>query len=306
MSGFARPFLLPLAALAPVALAWLALIRRRHLRVPSLAAVRRPRIAADLATALALAAVTVAWLAAAGPRRVSLRAAPAVGRDVVVLLDLSASMETPGRQGNGFAAARWAVERLAELRREDRLALVVFGGKAAVLSPLTGDHTTLLALASSLTPATFGNETAIGDALAVAVEQLRNTGRGSGAIVLVSDGESNAGVLDPLTAAEVAADRGIPVSTIAVGPESTASEPSQINEALLREIAHRTGGEFARARDAKALTAAFEHLAALEPSARPAPAQRTWIDRSTAPARWAAVLLLAAALAELVNRRAWA
>lgn len=306
MSGFARPLLLPLALLAPVALTWLTLVRRRHLRAPSLAPVRRPRVVADLATVLALAALAVAWLAAAGPRDASLRDAPSVGRDLVVLLDLSASMGARDHQGDGFAAARRVVERLAELRKHDRLALVAFGGKAAVLSPLTGDHATLLTLASSLAPATFGRETAIGDALAVAVEQLRNTRRGSGGIVLVSDGESNAGALDPATAAEVAADRGIPVSTVAVGPEPRAGEPTQVNEALLREIARRTGGEFARARDAEALTAAFEHLAALEPGVRPAPARRIWIDRSEAPARWAAVLLLAAALAELVNRRAWA
>jgi Ca-activated chloride channel family protein len=306
VSGFARPFLLPLAVLAPVALAWLTLVRRRHLRVPSLAAVRRPRIAADLATTLAVAALAVAWLAAAGPRDVSRRTAPSVGRDLVVLLDLSASMGAPGRQGDGFAGAQRAVERLAELRRDDRLALVAFGGKAAVLSPLTADHTTLLTLASSLAPATFGSETAIGDALAVAVEQLRTTRRGSGGIVLVSDGESNSGALDPATAAEVAADRGIPVSTIAVGPEPKAGEPSRVNEALLREIARRTGGEFAQARDAEALTAAFEHLAALEPSVRPPPARLVLNDRSAAPSRWAVVLLLAAALAELVNRRAWA
>jgi len=306
VSDFARPFLLPLAVLAPVALAWLTLVRRHHLRVPSLAAVRRPRIAADLATTLALVALAVAWLAAAGPRHASRRDTPSVGRDLVVLLDLSASMGAPGRHGESFTAARQAVERLAQLRREDRFALVAFGGKAAVLSPLTGDHATLLALASSLAPATFGSETAIGDALAVAMEQLRNTRRGSGGIVLVSDGESNAGVLDPLTAAEAAADRGIPVSTVAVGPDPKAGEAPQVNEGLLREIARRTGGEFARARDAEALTAAFEHLAALEPSVNPAPAQHIWIDRSAAPARWATALLLAAAFAELVNRRAWA
>ena len=193
MSAFAHPLLLPLALLAPAALAWLTLIRRRHLRVPSLTRVRQPRLAVDVATVLALTAVGVAWLGAAGPRRASQRDVPSVGRDLVVLLDLSASMAGSPGQGDGFAAARHAVQRLAELRRDDRLGLVVFGGRAAVLSPLTRDHTTFLALASSLAPATLGKETAIGDALAVALEQLRDTKRGSGGIVLVSDGANNAG-----------------------------------------------------------------------------------------------------------------
>jgi Ca-activated chloride channel family protein len=306
VSEFARPFLLPMAGLAPVALAWLVLVRRRHLRIPSLAQVRRSRLAADIATVLALIGLVCAWLAAAGPRRASLRDTPAAGRDLVVLLDLSASMTRPSDENSGFAAARRAVQRLADLRRDDRLALVAFGRKAAVLSPLTQDHAVLLALASSVTPATFGAETAIGDALAVALQQLRETRRSSGGIVLVSDGENNAGALDPLTAAEVAAERGVPVSTVAVGPDGTPSAPSQVNEKLLRDIARRTGGEFVRVRDEQALTASFEHLAAIQPTVGPAPAQRIWNDRSASPASLAAVLLLAAVVAELVNRRAWA
>jgi len=306
VSEFAHPILLPLAMLAPAALAWLTLIRKRHLRVPSLARVRRSRLAVDAATALALTAVGVAWLGAAGPRRASQRDVPSVGRDLVVLLDLSASMAAPRGQADGFPAAQHAVQRLAELRRDDRLGLVAFGGRAAVLSPLTRDHTTFLAVASSLAPATLGKETAIGDALAVALEQLRDTRRGSGGIVLVSDGANNAGALDPATAAEAAADRGIPVSTVAVGAEMGTGAVPQANESLLREVARRTGGEFVRARDGNALSAAFEHLAALEPSVAPPPAQRTWIDRSATPARFAAALLLAAALAEFINRRAWA
>jgi Ca-activated chloride channel family protein len=267
--------------------------------------VRRPRLAIDAATALALAAVGIAWLGAAGPRRSSHRNVPSVGRDLVVLLDLSASMAGPTRQENGFAAAQHAVQRLAELRRDDRLGLVAFGGRAAVLSPLTRDHTTFLALASSLAPATLGKETAIGDALAVALEQLRDTRRGSAGIVLVSDGANNAGALDPATAAEAAADRGIPVSTVAVGAEPGTGTIFQANESLLREVARRTGGEFVRARDGEALTAAFEHLAALEASI--APAGTAHMDRPQRRTRTLGrALLLAAALAELINRRAWA
>jgi Ca-activated chloride channel family protein len=306
VSDFARPFLLPVAVLAPLALAWLVVVRRRHLRIPSLVQVRRSQLAVDVATVLALIGLVCAWVGAAGPRQASLQATPSLGRNLVVLLDLSASMARPHDSNSGFAAAQRAVQRLADLRRDDRLALVAFGRKAAVLSPLTQDHAALLALASSVSPATFGSETAIGDALAVALQQLHGTTRGSGAIVLVSDGENNAGALDPLTAAEVAAERGVPVSTIGVGPNGTPDAPSQVNEKLLREIARRTGGEFVRARDEQALMASFEHLAAIQPTVGPAPAQRIWNDRSASPARLAAVLLLAATVAELVNRRAWA
>jgi Ca-activated chloride channel homolog len=306
VTGFARPFLLPLALLAPLALAWLTVVRRRHLRIPGLTVRLQRRFAVDVATALALAGLAVAWVAAAGPRTGALRDPSAFGRDLVVLLDLSASMGAPTGQADTLAAARRAVERLAELRRGDRLALVAFAGKAVVLAPLTFDHATLLTLASGLAPATFGSETAIGDALAVGLQLLRGTPRGSGALVLVSDGENNAGAVDPITAAQVAKERGVRVNTVGVGPEADAQESGRVNEALLREIARRTGGEFVRAADEAALTAAFERLAAVEPTTVAAPPHWVWIDRSTTPARLAAALLLAAALAEAVSRRVWA
>jgi len=306
MSGFAHPLLLAAAVLGPAALAWLTLARRRNQRIPSLAVRRRRGVAGDLAPALALAAMAAAWAGAAGPRVATLRGSRALGRDIVVLLDLSASMGAPAGQGDTLAAARRAVARLAELRRADRIALVAFGGKAVVLSPLTLDHTTLVSLASGLTPATFGSETAIGDALAVGLELLRATPRGSGGMVLVSDGENNAGAIDPLTVAQAAKDRGVRISAVGVGEDPGAPGSGGVNEALLRALARETGSEFVRARDERALTGAFQHLAEIQPTALPAPARWAWADRSAAPAGLAAGLLLAAALLEIASRRAWA
>jgi Ca-activated chloride channel family protein len=305
VTGFAFPLLLPLAVLAPLAFVWLVITRRRNLRIPGLFVRRQRGTGLGVATALALAGLAVAWLGAAGPRVAALRGAHALGRDVVVLLDLSASMGAPSGRDDTLAAARKAVERLAAVRRTDRLAVVAFGSKAVVLAPLTLDHATLLALTGSLTPATFGSETAIGDALAVGLQLLRGTPRGSGGMVLVSDGENNAGAVDPITVAEVAKDRGIPVSTVGVGPDSDSDTPSPINVPLMREIARRTGGEFVRARDDNGLTAAFEHLAKLEPTTVPAPARWVWTDRSGTPACLAAALFLAATLVEAASRRVW-
>jgi Ca-activated chloride channel family protein len=124
-------------------------------------------------------------------------------------------------------------------------------------------------------------------------------------MVLVSDGENNAGAVDPITVAEVAKDRGIPVSTVGVGPDSDSDTPSLVNVPLMREIARRTGGEFVRARDDNGLTAAFEHLAKLEPTTVPAPARWVWTDRSGTPACLAAALFLAATLVEAASRRVW-
>jgi len=306
MNGFAHPWLLPLAAAAPLLLAWLTARRNRHQRVPALATAGRRIRLAQAAPALALLGVAAAWAAAAGPARLFMSRSPSSGRDVVVLLDVSASMGARGGGGDALAAARRAVQALAAARHDDRLALVAFGARAAVVSPLTHDHATLIALMSNLAPAALGPRTALGDGLAVALELLRGSARGSAGIVLVTDGESNAGALDPLTAAEAAADRGIPVDTVAVSGGEAEGGSGRVNEALLRAIASRTGGRFVRARDGAALAAAFADLARLQPVEKAARPRATAEDRSAVPARWAACLLVAAALLDAAGRRAWA
>ncbi len=306
MTEFARPWMLPLAVVAPLLLAWLTVVRHRNQRVPSLAVARGPLRAVQPAPILALAGVAAAWLAAAGPERVFVRDAPATGRDVVVLLDLSASMGGRGPAGDALAGARRAIQQLAASRRDDRLALVAFGTRAAVLSPLTRDHATLVALASRMTPGSLGARTALGDGLAVALRLVDRSAPGRAGIVLVTDGESNAGALDPVTAADVAAERGVSVDAVAVASGAGEGEAGRVNEPLLRAIAARTGGHFVRARDEGALQQAFSDLARLQPTVRRQAPRTSRDDRSGVPARWAAVLLLAAAVLEPVGRRAWA
>ncbi len=306
MNGFAHPWLVPLAVAVPLLLVWLTAHRNRHQRVPALATASRRLRLAQVAPALALLGVAAAWAAAAGPARLFMSRARSSGRDIVVLLDVSGSMGARGKGGDAITAARRAVQTLAAARRDDRLALVAFGARAAVVSPLTHDHATLTALMSNLAPAALGPRTALGDGLAVALELLRGSARGSAGIVLVTDGESNAGALDPLTAAEVAADRGIPVDTVAVSGGGAEGGSGRMNETLLRAIASRTGGRFILARDAAALSAAFADLARLQPVERPAAPRATAEDRSAVPARWAACLLVAAALLDAAGRRAWA
>ncbi len=306
MTSFARPWLLALALAAPAALAWLTAHRRRRQRVPSLALAPGGARLAALAPAAALLGVAAAWLAAAGPQRVFPRDVSSSARDVVVVLDVSSSMGAgePGR--DALSDARGAVARLAAARTGDRLALVAFGTRAAVVSPLTRDHAALLALASRLEPAALGGRTAIGDALAVALGLVRSSAPGRAGIVLVTDGESNAGALEPLTAAQVAAERGIAVDAVAVGGAAGDEGPGRINEPLLRRIAERSGGRFVRARDERSLAEAFADLERLRPTVRRADLSVTVDDRSAAPARWAAALLLLAALLETAGGRAWA
>ena len=304
MSDFAHPWLLALAGAAPLLLGWLTATRWRHQRVPALA-VRRAallRALSALPPALALAGVGTIWAASAGPRSATFRTRPASGRNLVVLLDASASMADVS---GGFATAQRAVERFVELRRYDRVALVMFGSRAAVVVPLTRDRITLLAMAKRISPAVLGTETAIGDGLAVALDLLDGTPRGSGGIVLVSDGRNNAGVLDPRTAAEAAADRGVVVDAVGVEGATEGGDDAGLDEVLLGDLASRTGGEFVRAENGAELAAAFERLSRLRPAPGPASTDLEWRDRSRPLAAVAAILLLGAALAELVSWRSW-
>jgi Ca-activated chloride channel family protein len=305
MSEFAHPWLLALAGIAPVLLGWLTVTRWRHQRVTALA-VRHAtglRLLSALPPALALVGVATAWVASAGPRRASFRTRPTSGRNLVVLLDASASMATAS---GGFATAQRAVERFVELRPYDRLALVMFGSRAAVLAPLTHDHATLLDTARRLTPEALGMETAIGDGLAVALGLLEGAPPGSAGIVLVSDGRNNAGVLDPRTTAEAAADRGVIVDTVGVAGAAEGSSEAGLDESLLHDLASRTGGEFVRAGTGENLSGAFERLSRLRPAPAPATPDLVWQDRSGPLAGAAAMLLLGAALAEFASRRGWA
>ncbi|MGE5234745.1 MAG: VWA domain-containing protein [Acidobacteriota bacterium] len=309
MSHFAHPWVLVLAVLAPLAAGWLALERRRRQRVPALAVQRdgARRIAPLLALALALAGLLASWMATAGPRRSAPTSPGLAGLDLVLLLDASGSMAAYDEgEPTRLEVAREVAERFLAARPHDRVALVVFAGKVAVLSPLTTDHDTLLDLASRLTAGSLGRGTAIGDALAVALERLRSARTGSRAIVLVSDGLSNAGAIDPVTAATAAGERGVPIDTVAVGTSAGAKAARAEDDTLLRVIAERSGGHFIRAGDAAGLDGAFAELSRLRPSPAPPPPGVAWHDRTGHAGRWAAMLLLAAGLTELASRRAWA
>ena len=304
MSDFAHPWLVTLALATPLLLGWLTATRWRHQRVPAMA-VRRAvqmRLLSALPSALALAGVGTMWVASAGPREAAFHTSPTSGRNLVVLLDASASMASAS---GGFATAQRAVERFVELRRYDRVALVLFATRAAVIVPLTHDRATLLAMTRRISPATLGKETAIGDGLAVALRLLDGVPRGSAGIVLVSDGRNNAGVLDPRTAADVAADRGVVVDTVGVAGAGETGSEAGLDEALLGDLARRTGGEFVRAESGGDLGGAFERLSRLRPAPGPATTDLAWRDRSGPIAGIAAMLLVAAALAEFASWRSW-
>jgi Ca-activated chloride channel family protein len=273
----ARPWALLLLAAVPLAVAALLVERRRvpRLRHPAVATLARagPGLAARLAflpAALAMGALALTAVALARPqsRDKAPEATSVDGIDIVVALDLSSSMKSADFRPSRLRVAQQVLKDLIRRRRSDRIGLVVFAGEAYTQCPLTLDGAVLSALVDELRFGVIEDGTAIGNAIATAVNRLRDSDAKSKAIVLITDGDNNAGQISPREAAEIARAHGIPVFTILVGRGGLVPYPVGVDRAgnavyedqefpvnpdLLRDIARITGGTYAPATDRKAL-----------------------------------------------------
>lgn len=231
-----------------------------------------------------VAAKTLAWvcLVVAAARPIWIGEAQPIstqGRDLMLALDLSGSMETPdfevqGRSVDRLTIVREVAKQFVDRREGDRLGLVLFGSRAYLQAPITRDRPTLITLLDEAELGLAGEETAIGDAIGLAVKHLRERPADERVLVLLSDGENNAGVLEPLAAADLAAAEGIRIYTIGIGtgaqmvrtPFGTRLVPGSggPDESTLSEVARRTGGLYFRARDTAGLLAAHQQIDALE------------------------------------------
>jgi Ca-activated chloride channel family protein len=289
MMRLAAPGWLALAVLA-LAAAGLWLVRRRWQRFPypAVAASRRTvRLPARTTVAGLLAAAAFIPLAvsAARPQEVlSRRLERAEGVDLVVALDISGSMAALDfRPSDRLGVAKEVIGRFVDRRTDDRLGLVVFAGAAVTMCPITLDHDVLQQLIDQVELDTLPDGTAIGLGLGTAVARLRDSEATSKVVVLVTDGSNNTGQLDPMTAAELAAEHDITVHTVLVGRGGEVPIPVrqrdprtgrerrrvvqvevEINPELLAEIARVTGGSSFRARDPQALAEVFSEIDALE------------------------------------------
>ena len=238
---------------------------------------------------------------------------PASGRDLLLAVDVSGSM--------AYADMRWQdrpVTRLAlvqqlfgdfiEGRRGDRVGLILFGSQAYLQSPLTFDRRTVRIWLDEAMVGIAGKNTAIGDAIGLAVKRLRERPADSRVLVLITDGASNGGELEPLTAAQLAADEQVRIYTIGIGADPSQrgvrgilglSPSLDLDEPGLTAIADATGGLYFRARDAAELIQIEQALDELEPVA-----QQSTISRQTRalyvwPLTGALLLSLLLAIGEL-------
>ena len=200
------------------------------------------------------------------------------GLDIVLSMDISGSMLAEDFKPNRIEAAKKVANEFILNRPTDRIGLVIFSGESFTQCPLTTDQNILREQLNSIRSGLLEDGTAIGMGLATAVERLRNSKAKSKIIILLTDGVNNAGLIDPITALEIAKAYKIRVYTIGVGTEGTAPYPTQdafgnvvmqqmpvqIDEGLMQKISKETGGKYYRAKDNNSLSKVYKDIDQLE------------------------------------------
>jgi len=283
----AWPWLLLLLPVPWLVRRWLSAAPRaglQALRVPWFSMMTSPGSAWMKKPVLA-ALATLAWvllvLAASRPQWVGeIETMPVTGRDLLLAVDISGSMDTQDmildrKAVNRLAVVKKVAGEFIQRRRGDRVGLVLFGSRAYLQTPLTFDTETTAILLDESEIGLAGRETAIGDAIGLAVKRLRDDAASERVLVLLTDGANTSGEVQPMQATEFAAREGMTIYTVGVGADemmvqdffgSRLVNPSaDLDEDTLRAIAERTGGAYFRARDAEALAKIYEQLDELEP-----------------------------------------
>jgi Ca-activated chloride channel family protein len=217
------------------------------------------------------------------------------GLDIMLAVDTSGSMRqedftVQGRPLDRLSVAKGVIEEFVEKRPYDRIGVVVFGEEAFTHVPLTLDHDTLRRVLTSVQIGVAGeNRTAVGQAIAVAAKRLKELTAPEKVLVLLTDGQSNAGRFSPTEAAALAKDVGVRIYTIGVGSNQPRGGllgmmrgGEGVDEATLTAVAESTGGRFFRATNTQSLRQIYETIDQLEPS----PAEVEQIVQHTELYRW--------------------
>lgn len=221
-------------------------------------------------------------LAAAKPQWLGdITSMPNSGRDLMIAVDISGSMDIPdmvdqGKAINRLTAVKKVIGDFAENRKSDRLGLIVFGSEAYLQAPLTYDRQTVHALLQETEIGFAGDATSIGDAIGLAIKRLRARPDAQRVLVILTDGANTAGKLQPIKAAELAAQEHVKIYTIGFGADEMIENnrffgprkvnPSQdLDETTMRAVADKTGGEYFRARNLEELSEIHRKLNQLEP-----------------------------------------
>ncbi len=283
---FSNPWLLLLLLLLIPVIVWYIMKQKRaqaSLRVSSTEAFdKMPQsykvYLRHLAFALRLMVIACVIVVLARPiEKDSLQHSSTEGVDVVLALDISGSMLSRDFEPDRLQAAKGVASKFIAERKSDNIGLVIFAGESFTMCPLTTDQHVLQSFLAEVECGLLADGTAIGDGLATAVNRIKDGPAKSKTIVLLTDGTNNAGVIDPITAAQLAADYGIRVYTVGVGTRGTAptpvmtpfgidfyNMPVEIDEDVLTRIATIGNGKYFRATDENMLNQVFDEIDKLE------------------------------------------
>lgn len=232
--------------------------------------------------AIRLLALSALIVALARPRLVdeSTRTNTTSGIDIIMAMDLSASMLARDLKPNRLEALKATAAQFIQNRPNDRIGLVEYAGESYTRTPLTTDKELLLKSLKEVQYNTvIEGGTAIGSGLATAVNRLKDSEAVSKVIILLTDGDNNTGVIDPKIASELALEFGIKVYTIGIGTKGMAlspigirpdgsfqygNVPVEINEELMKDIANKTGGKYFRATDNQELDEIYDEIDQME------------------------------------------
>ena len=244
-------------------------------------------------------------------------ALPESGRDLLLAVDISGSMDFPDMQWQNEAVSRLALVqqlfgRFIAQRQGDRVGLILFGSQAYLQAPLTRDRHTVQRWLQEASIGLAGRDTAIGDAIGLALKHLQHSPAERRVLVLITDGANSAGSVHPLTAARLAASAGLTLYTVgigghAAGPAGT-NPDVDLDEPLLQEIARIGHGQYLRAASLQQLQAVSATLDRLQPVALPGPLQQQGRPLYAWPLALAlllSLLPLRGALRESLGSLAW-
>jgi Ca-activated chloride channel family protein len=329
MFRFANPEYLWLLLVLPLLLIWHG--RRGPapaIEYPSLMVIRevarrtRSRLGAILA-GLPLLGLTLLILAVARPQQGATNATVhASGVDIMLLLDVSGSMQSLDFRLDNFPASRVdvvksVVRKFIAARPNDRIGLTIFAGFPYLVSPVTLDHAWLLGNLERIRIGDIEDGTAIGSALAAGLNRLRNQTAKSKIIILMTDGQNNSGQITPITAAEAARALSVKVYTIGIGVRGEAPIPVtdafghqrivmekvDVDEDTLRRIATATGARFYRATDTDSLNHIYDEIDKLEKTAFTIHSYEQWDELYVWPVLAALIVLGLSLLSQFTLRR---
>ncbi len=287
MMEFKNPEFFLLLLLLPLVLLWISRRKRSSIRFSAIQKFKQIRDHSAsrfffYLNLLRIIAFVFMVIALARPQHVAAeREYEASGLDIMLALDISGSMLAEDfKPVNRMTVAKEEAKRFVKGRKSDRIGLVVFAKKSYTQCPLTLDYDVLMKLIDDVEIGMIKDGTAIGLGVANAVNRLRESDGKSRVVILLTDGDNNAGNIDPITAAELAKSFGIRIYTIGIGTGGMVPFPIDdpifgkryvqakvdIDETTLKRIADITGGLFFPARDAKMLSEIYQRIGELEKS----------------------------------------